>query len=141
MFIGALALATTTALPLAPAMAQDDYYGSDYDSTITVTGPHGHSVGRSSSGAPIMQYEAAQTVDISDLNLNTRFDRDRLRMRVDVAAYQACQMLDDTYGKADESLSEPRDCHADAVRRARGQVDDAIDRAGYMSASAYDYGY
>jgi UrcA family protein len=141
MIIGAFALAAT-ALPLAPAAAQDDYYGyspADADSAITVTGPHARRVGRTASGAPIVQYEAAQTVDYSDLDLNNSFDRQRLRMRVDVAAYEACQALDDAYGMADDSLSEPRDCHADALRRAQSQVSDAMDRAAIYGSGYYRY--
>ena len=47
--------------------------------------------------------------------------------------------LDDAYGMADDSLSEPRDCHADAVRRAQGQVNDAMDRAAIYGSGYYRY--
>jgi UrcA family protein len=139
MIIGALALAGV-AVPLAPAAAQDDYYGYDSaSSAITVTGPRAHRVGRSASGAPIMQYEAAQAVDYSDLDLRSSYDRERLRMRVDVAAYEACQALDDAYPRGVDSLVEPRDCHADALKRAQGQIADAIDRANFYSSGFYGY--
>jgi UrcA family protein len=140
LMFGAFALATT-ALPLAPATAQSDYYGYNTDSSsITVTGPHSRRVGRTSAGIPIIEREAAQTVDYSDLDLRTGMDRERLRVRVDNAAYEACQALDDAYGMAPDSLSEPRDCHRDAVRRAEGQVRAAIDGANYYGTSA-SYGY
>jgi UrcA family protein len=131
LMFGAIALATT-ALPLAPATAQSDYgYDSD-SSSITVTAPHSRRVGRSASGAPIVEHEAAQTVDYSDLDLRTATDRERLRFRVDVAAYQACQALDDIAPSGGfDSMMEPRDCHADAMRRAQGQVRAVIDSANY----------
>jgi UrcA family protein len=116
--------------PLTPAVAQDDYYSSDSGS-ITVTAPHHRQVGRSALGAPIIESEAAQTVDYSDLDLRTSYDRERLNHRVNVAAYEACAALDDAYGTADPSLSEPRDCYADARARAQRQVREAIDIANY----------
>jgi UrcA family protein len=133
LMFGAVALAAT-ALPLAPATAQSDYgYDSD-SSSITVTAPHSRRVGRTASGAPIIQHEAAQTVDYSDLDLRNGMDRERLRMRVDVAAYEACAALDDIAPSGFDTMMEPRDCHADAMRRAQGQVDAVIDSANY-------YGY
>jgi UrcA family protein len=132
MILGAVALAATS-LPLAPAAAQSDYYGYDSSSSsaITVTGPHSRRVGRSASGAPIVMHEAAQTVDYSDLDLRTSMDRERLNFRIDVAAHEACAVLDDAFPTGLDTMPEPRDCRADAVRRAQAQVDDAVDRAIY----------
>jgi UrcA family protein len=150
MIMSAVAFAAT-ALPLAPAVAQpDDYYGS-YDShdnspPITVTGPHQRTVGRSASGAPIRESEASMTVasgapireseasmtvDYSDLDLRSSLGRDLLNTRVDAAARDACNALDDAFGVADPALTEPADCRADARRRAQGQVREAIYRANY----------
>jgi UrcA family protein len=137
LLLGAVALAST-ALPLAPVAAQSGDYGYDSSSSaIIVTGPHSRRVGRSSSGAPIIEREAVMTVDYSDLDLSTAMDRDRLYMRVDAAARNACDELDDAFGVADPALSEPADCRADAVHRARGQVRDAIERARYYRNYRY----
>jgi UrcA family protein len=137
MLVGAFALAASTALPLAPAVAQsyDDDYAppaayNDYDSSdIVVTAPHSYRVGRGEDGAPIYLREASQAVDYSDLDLRTRWGRDELYSRVDAAARDACAALDDAYGVADPSLTDPSDCRADAKRRAQDQVDNAIDYA------------
>lgn len=131
MIAGAAALATV--LPLAPALAQPDGY-YDSGSSITVTAPHSRQVGRSATGAPVYLREASMAVNYSDLDLRTPAGRDTLYMRVDDAARDACDALDDAYPAFDDEIVEPRNCRADAMNRARWQVRDAIDRASY-------YGY
>jgi UrcA family protein len=136
LIIGAFALAAGAALPLTPAAAQSDYYGYDtygYDTSITVMGPHSRQIGRSASGAPIELQEVSRAVDYSDLDLRTSMGRDELYTRVDAAARDACYALDDAFPPNFDSMDEPRDCRAAAVRRAQVQVHEAIDRANYYA--------
>jgi len=138
MITGAFALAA--ALPLAPAVAQPDAYYSSTDSSITVTAPRIRHEGRSAIGAPIRTVETDSVVYTGDLDLPRRADRRLLDMRVEAAASEACDFLDQHY-PTDTPLTTPRECRSDAVRSAQYQVRDAIERAALYDTAVVDYNY
>ena len=140
MIAGAAALAT--ALTAVPGMAQGGRYAdSSLEPSITVTAPRMRTEGRSSSGAPIRRIETDSIAYIGDLDLRRAADRRELDARVQAAAGEACDFLDQHYGSPSDSSSTARECRSDAVKSAQLQVRDAIERSAMAEYSAYDRGY
>jgi UrcA family protein len=105
--------------------------GYDANDAITVTAPHKRVTGRSASGAPIEMMEAQSSVYFGDLDLATRSGQDELRYRVAGAADSACRWLDEVFPSG--PMTEPptqAECRRDAIRRAEGQINDAIAMGG-----------
>ncbi len=118
----ALAVATG-AMVLIGSAATAQPYDSDDDyapatvGELTVTAPE--VVGRSEMGVPIERVRASRLVDFQDLDLGTRWGRDRLRTRIRWAARSACDELDARYPI---TVDGGGDCYRDAVRSAMDQA-------------------
>jgi len=117
-----------------PARAQDPTYdggayGRDYnhgydrasyrdgDDEIIV---HARPLGRSSTtGAPIERVTASRVVDYRDLDPDSPWGARELHWRIEHAAREACEELDDQYpiGEPDRS-----DCVSEAIRNAEHDV-------------------
>ena len=122
----ALAVAAGGMMLLGGAATAQPYdYNDDYAPAtvgeLTVTAPE--VVGRSDIGAPIERVRASRAVDFQDLDLGTRWGRDRLRTRIRWAARSACDELDARYPI---TVDGGGDCYRDAVR-------DAMDQANYVT--------
>lgn len=123
VLIGCAGLAATLGLDLTAANAQP--YGDDYAyqaGGITVYArPH---YGRTWNGAPIVVARATRVVNASDLDLSTRWGEHVLRARVERAAWDACNELDNQYTMGLYPLPEENDtdCQARAVADAMSQV-------------------
>ena len=122
---GCAALAATFGLSLAGAHAQP----YDNDDTAYTTG--GITVyarpyyGRTFSGAPIVRARVTRVVDTSDLDLSTGHGVRVLRDRVERAAADACNELDNQYTMGLYPMPDEND--TDCIRRA---TDDAMYQAG-----------
>ena len=101
---------------------------TDDQGDITVTSPRGESR-TTSSGMPIETTWSRDYVSYNDLDLTTRYGRDRLMDRVALAASDACRRVDDNSLDSDLALDQPGDCTDQAINDARPQVDGAIDSA------------
>src|SRR5690242_3939123 len=121
---GCAALTATFGLSFAPAHAQPAYDNDTYQAGgITVYArPH---YGRAWNGAPIVVARATRVVNTSDLDLSTRWGVHALRDRVERAAVDACNELDNEYTMGLYPM--PDENQTDCVRRA---ADDAMDQAG-----------
>lgn len=121
--LGYLGLAAAAGLALslnvAPVHAQDysDDSGAYQESGVTVYAPR--VVGRSEIGAPIEEVHASRIVYFNDLNLDTRWGAHVLRTRIERAADQACDQLDQNY-PIDAGDSPP--CRQTAIDNAMYQV-------------------
>lgn len=117
-FAAAASLALT--LNVAPAHAQTYYdNGDDAYTTSGVTVYAPRIVGRSEIGAPIEETEASRVVRFDDLNLDTRWGAHVLRTRIERAANEACNELDQDY-PVDAGDNPP--CRQTAVDRAMDRV-------------------
>lgn len=113
----AAAAALALTLNVAPVHAQsydDDAYTT---SGVTVYAPR--TVGRSEIGAPIEEVHASRVVHFDDLNLDTRYGAHVLRARIEHAADEACDQLDQDY-PVDAGDNPP--CRQTAVDRAEYRV-------------------
>ena len=120
---GCAALAATFGLSFAPAHAQPSYDDNSYQTGgITVYArPY---YGRTPSGAPIVVAHATRVVDTSDLDLSTSWGVRALRDRIERAAYQACNDLDNQYTMGLYPLADDSDadCEANATADAMAQA-------------------
>lgn len=124
----ALAAIGSSLAPSMPAIAQSTGTQLDTRSAITVLAPRvRESRERSASGFPIQTLTAQSVVYIDDLDLRTETGRSELSNRVNLAAKEACDWIDQVYPLAQPSDA---DCQRDAVKRAQDQVDSAIAKAG-----------
>ena len=131
------------ALAAAPARAQDptydgpgyqrDYgpaydrasYRDDGDEIVIRARPLGRS---STTGAPIERVSASRLVRYRDLDIDSPSGARELHYRIERAARDACQELDDRYPNA---MSDNGDCVGDAVRNAEHDVGSYDDRDGW----------
>ena len=104
-----------------PAAYNDD---TPYAGGVTVTAPPRHE--RSANGAEIDRVTASRVVDISDLDLSTHWGVHALHARVERAAADACQELDNTPGLYPVDPSDT-DCQQRAVHEAMASVPIGVD--------------
>ena len=130
VFLSAAALATAVAMPVAPALAQTDGVQADRGS-ITVTAPRVETEPRPGSVIPERTLTASALVYYDDLNLDTERGREALEERVELAAEETCEWLDEIYPPTGLTLGGDNDCAFDAKKKAEEQVDAAI--AAYES--------
>jgi UrcA family protein len=138
-----------------PALAQD--YGPPPDDSaypqqppgyvvgpseeVTVTAPRlrfrEEGSGRRSMDLPPEKASLSKVVSFHDLDLTTWDGADRLRGRVERAAYRVCAQLRDAYPF--EQLSTGTRCYRDAVQNGMVRANEAISTARLNTF--YDYGY
>lgn len=110
----------TLGLGAAPVHAQsayDDDGAAPYETSgVTVYAPR--TVGRSDIGAPIQEVRASRVVRFDDLDLDSRWGAHVLKVRIERAANQACDELDQDYPISDDSTP----CRQTAVDHAMYQV-------------------
>jgi UrcA family protein len=99
-----------------PPAYNDD---TPYAGGVTVTAPPRHE--RTASGAEIDRVTASRVVDVSDLDLSTDWGVHELHARVERAAADACEELDNTPGLYPVDSSDA-DCQHRAVHRAMASV-------------------
>lgn len=136
---GAALLATTlgaaAAFGAGSSHAQPYYdepgYGQAYDTAgdIVVHAPR-YRQERTFNGAPIVWARASRVVDYSDLDLSTRWGVHSLYRRVQRAAVDACDALNNAYVGGLYPVDDPS--NADCIHRA---VDDAMSRAPITDVS------
>jgi UrcA family protein len=117
------AVGVVAAFGLAASVQAQPDYDSSYDyatGDLVVHAPRHQE--RSWSGAPIVVARTSRVVEISDLDLSTRWGVRELRNRVERAAYDACDELNNTPGLVPADDYDNVDC----VHRA---VDDAMAQA------------
>lgn len=95
------------------------------DITISAERPAATVVGRTSSGAQIVQYEVSYRLSYDDLDLTTSAGADELRKRVEVAATSACKDLDKIHPVERPDSS----CARKTVEKSMPQADRAISKA------------
>jgi UrcA family protein len=81
---------------------------------------------RSAIGAPIDVVSASRVVDTSDLDLSTGWGVDALHARVERAAADACEQLDNEPGYVPVD-GDDADCQHRAVRDALAQTPIGVD--------------
>lgn len=120
----AATLLTAVAVPAQPALAQ----GASERPSITVLAPRARQTGRdSATGAPIETLTAQSIVYTDDLNLATEAGRDQLDERIEVAAREACEWLDEVYPMSPTMTGTTAgDCVSEAVARTSDQVEEAV---------------
>jgi UrcA family protein len=131
---GAAFAALGLGLAAAPARAQDPAYdGPAYDRDYQPSYDHAsyrdadaeivvraRPLGRSSTtGAPIERVTTSRLVDYRDLDIDSPWGARELHWRIEHAARDACEELDNRY-----PIGEPdvRDCTSEAVRNAEHDV-------------------
>jgi UrcA family protein len=136
---GVALVALGLSLAAVPARAQDPTYdGPGYDRTYPSGDERGYDhasyrdgdgdeiiirarpLGRSSTtGAPIERVTTSRVVDYRDLDIDSPWGARELHYRIEHAARDACEELDDRY-----PIGEPdvRDCVSEAVRDAEHDV-------------------
>lgn len=130
IFLGAAALAATIAAPLTPALAQAEDEQVDRGA-ITVLAPRIETNTEPGSIIPERTLTASALVYYDDLNLNTERGREALEERVELAAEETCEWLDEIYPPTGLTLGGNDDCVFDAKKSADEQIDAAI--AAYES--------
>jgi UrcA family protein len=116
--LSAAALAAGAAIGATAVMAQP-YYDNDTNLPgVTVYAPR--TVGRSAIGAPIQIVREQRVVYTGDLDLGSYWGNRVLRHRIQRAARDMCNDLEDRYPV---SADNGNDCYGDAVRDAYYQVD------------------
>jgi UrcA family protein len=119
-------VAAMAALGLAcagPLHAQPvDDYGYDNDAStvggVVVTAPHHERYGH--NGAPIETVSTSRVVDVSDLDLTSRWGWREMRQRITTVARQECDQLDTMYPIA---ADDNPPCVRTAVRHALMSLD------------------
>ena len=119
------ALIGAAILPVQPAIAQA---GMTERPSITVLAPRARQTGRdTATGAPVETLTAQSIVYTDDLNLATEAGREQLDERIEVAAREACEWLDEVYPLSTAmSGTTTYDCVSDAVARTDDQVKEAV---------------
>jgi len=120
--VAALGLSFTA----AHAQPYYDQYPSAYpqypDTFTTADGvtvyAHPYRQERAPNGAPIETVRASRFVDISDLDLDTRYGRHVMRERVQRAAVDACRELDTLPGYVPDVGENDADCSRRATEDA-----------------------
>ncbi len=131
MIGGLAAILGGAALTAVPAVAQD----YDYDRYGTVTGEvivRGMPERDPATGADIDTVTATRVVYTRDLDLNTAWGQRTLRHRIQRAASEACDYLNDRYVTID---SNSPDCYRRAVRDGMEQAEAMVGHPLY----AYNY--
>jgi UrcA family protein len=107
------------ALASSVALAAEPQLGAV---TIRAARPTTTTVGRTSSGIPVLQYELRYRVGYDDLDLASESGAKELRQRVHDSAVSACADLDKWY----PNVPPDRDCARNAEKDAAPEVDAAI---------------
>lgn len=125
IFLGAAALAATIAAPVTPTLAQAE--GEQVDrNAITVLAPRVETEIEPRSFLTERTVTASALVYYDDLNLNTERGREALEERVELAAEETCEWLDEIYPPTGLTLGGNNDCAFEAKKRAEEQVEAAI---------------
>ena len=126
----ATAIGAAAAFGLAASAHSQPYYDEPtydqaYDTTgdVVVHAPR-YRQEHTFNGAPIVWARTSRVVDYSDLDLSTGWGVRALHSRVERAAVDACNALDDLRAQGLYSMEDP--ANADCINRA---VDDAMARA------------
>ena len=122
IFLEAAAAAVLTAVPIQWANAQSN--ASD-EPSITVLAPRVVEERSSDGIGKTRTLTASSIVYAGDLDLDTRAGRDVLKQRVETAAEETCEWLDDLY-PLDNPIGSDRSCVKDAMERADEQMLAAI---------------
>ena len=115
----ALSLAAASlALTVSPARA-DPWNSYDTAAGITVRAPHPY-VRQPVTGAIVRLDQVSYVVSLSDLDLSTRRGAVLAKARIERAARDVCQEVEDRYGKGEEVNGG---CYATALRDALLQTE------------------
>ena len=127
-----LALAGAAAAALSLSIAPIPAHAQDYGTSVGEVTVHPRVLGRDpATGAPIDTVTASRYVRISDLDLDSSWGQRVARHRIERAAYDACNYLDEHFVTLDSGSS---DCVRAAVQDALYQVEQAAGHPIY-------YGY
>jgi UrcA family protein len=120
----ASAVAAVLTFSVAPAPVRAQGYDYDNDTSVGEVTVHPRVLGRDpATGAPIDTVTATRYVNVSDLDLDTNWGQRMAVRRVERAAYDACDYLDQHYVTLD---SQSPDCVRAAVRDAVDQIETAV---------------
>lgn len=120
--LGTAAAAMLVAMPLQTAMAQAD---PPRGPAITVFAPRVVEEPSSDRIGKVRTLTTSSVVYVDDLNLNTAAGRDALQKRVETAAEETCEWLNDLY-PLDHPITSERSCIEEAVEGAEEQMLAAI---------------
>jgi UrcA family protein len=120
--------ATGAALSVAVGMSAATLAAEELSEVLVQAGPVTKTVvGRAyGSGAPIEKVTVDYHVSYADLDLVKHADVLTLNQRVEGAAHDACQQLDELYPL---ERSKQRECMSDAIHGASDQIQKAITAA------------
>lgn len=124
---GAAALALAASAPLSTAGAQTQEEAANR-AAITVLAPRIWTEETPGLVGTERTISTSAVVYIDDLNLQTPDGREQLKNRVETAAKEVCDWLDDLY-PLDRDLSSEYDCVRNAVDDAQPQIEEAIARS------------
>jgi UrcA family protein len=118
IILGTAAATILTAMPLQVANAQND---PAQEPAITVLAPRVVEERSSDSIGKTRTLTASSVVYVGDLDLDTQSGRDALKQRVETAAKETCEWLDDLY-PLDNPIGSDRNCVDNAMNRAEEQM-------------------
>lgn len=122
IILGTAAAAILAAVPLQAANAQSD---PPREPAITVFAPRVVEEPSSDGIGKVRTLTASSMVYVGDLDLDTPSGRDTLKQRVETAAEETCEWLNDLY-PLDHPIGTERSCIEEAVERAEEQMLAAI---------------
>ncbi len=122
--LGTIGLIVAGTLPFAAVQAQTSGAAdAETRASITVLAPRVRETNRTGSIFPEQIISTQSVVYIDDLDLTTASGRDELNDRIELAAKESCEWLDELYPL---STPDADQCQREAVARAEDDVEAAI---------------